>query len=222
MDLSVLLDRCARLVADAAGGRRRVLGIAGPPGAGKTTVVAALLVASPHDPRLAGRVAHLPMDGFHQTNAELDRLGRRERKGAPDTFHVADYAATLAAVRSSPRVVVRGPAFDHAVGEPEADAIEVGVEADLVVTEGNYLLLDEPRWREVRESLDETWFCALPDVQRRTRLVARHVEAGRRPDDAVRWVNHSDEANARLVAAGRDVADLVLVDGRVFDGSATP
>jgi pantothenate kinase len=213
--LNELLDRCARLVSGASGGRRRVLGIAGPPGAGKTTLVVALLRAAAADSRLAGRVAHVPMDGFHLPGAELGRLGRLGRKGAPDTFDVEAYAALLAAVRGSPRVVVRAPAFDHVVGEPEAEAIEVGPEADLVVTEGNYLLLDDPAWRPVRELLDEAWFCALADDRRRQRLIDRHVETGRPLGDAAAWVDRSDEANARLVAGGRDTADLVLVDGRV-------
>lgn len=220
--LSELLDRCAGLVSEAAGGRRRVLGIAGPPGAGKTTLVAALLHAVAADPRLAGRVAHVPMDGFHLPGAELGRLGRLNRKGAPDTFDVEAYAALLAAVRGSPRVVVRAPAFDHAVGEPEAEAIEVGPAADLVVSEGNYLLLDDPAWRPVRALLDEAWFCALADDRRRQRLIDRHVETGRALEDATAWVDRSDEANARLVAGGRDFADLVLVDGRIVRGPAAP
>jgi pantothenate kinase len=219
--LAPLLERLAALV-PAAGEPRRVVGIAGPPGAGKTTLVEALLAAASADPRLRGRVAHLPMDGFHLPNAELDRLGRRDRKGAPDTFDAPAYAAVLAAVREVPRRVVTAPAFDHAVGEPEADALRVPQEADLVLTEGNYLLLDDPLWRPVRQSLDESWFCALGDDVRQGRLVRRHVAAGRDPADADAWVRGSDEANARLVAPGAAVADLVLVDGRVFEGFATP
>ncbi len=223
-----LLDRCSALVGAAAPGvgeergRRHIVGICGAPGAGKTALVLALLAAAAADPRLVGRVAHVPMDGFHLPNAELDRLGRRERKGAPDTFDVDAYAATLASARSLPRAALWAPGFDHRVGEPAPDTIEVPEDADLVLTEGNYLLLDDPAWRPIRGLLDEVWFCALPEDVRRERLVARHVEAGRAPDDAVRWVAGSDEANASLVAEGADAADLVLVDGRVFDGSATP
>nr|WP_238338158.1 nucleoside/nucleotide kinase family protein [Pedococcus badiiscoriae] len=217
----ILLERCARLVSEASAGRRRVLGIAGPPGAGKTTLVATLLRAAAADPRLAGRVAHVPMDGFHLPGAELQRLGRLGRKGAPDTFDVEAYAAVLAAVRASPRAVVRAPAFDHGVGEPEAEAIEVGSGADLVVTEGNYLLLDDPAWRPVRGLLDEVWFCALPGDERRRRLIDRHVESGRPPQEATAWVDRSDEANARLVVGGHEAADLVLVDGRIVAKPAT-
>ena len=210
-------------LADAAtGGRRRVLGIAGAPGAGKTTLVTALLEAAAARPALRGRIAHLPMDGFHLTNAELERLGRRDRKGAPDTFDAQAYAVVLAAVHEQPRRVVAAPAFDHAVGEPAQGAVTISLEADLVLTEGNYLLLDDPAWRPVRDHLDEVWFCALDDGVRRDRLIRRHVETGRDVDDATAWVDRSDEANARRVGPTVDGADLVLVDGRVLDGFATP
>jgi pantothenate kinase len=214
-DLDLLLTRVAHLARVGAPGRRRVLGIAGPPGAGKTTLVERLLAAAAADGRLAGRLAHVPMDGFHLPEAELVRLGRRDRKGAPDTFDAQAYAAVLAAVRAVPRRVVTAPAFDHAVGEPVADALSIPTGADVVVTEGNYLLLDAPRWRRVRGMLDEVWFCALDDVVRRARLIDRHVAAGRRRREADVWVDRSDEANARLVNAAVHGADLVVVDGRV-------
>lgn len=216
-DLGELLDRTAALTRAAAGGRRRILGITGPPGAGKTTLVEHLLEASARDTRLAGRIAHVPMDGFHRTNAELDALGRRHRKGAPDTFDAPAYAGLLAAARRMPREALRAPAFDHGVGEPVAEAIALPMSADLVVTEGNYLLLDDRSWSPVRAQLDEVWFCALDDDVRRGRLVARHIGAGRDPDDAAAWVDRSDEANARLVAATAARADVVLVEGRIVE-----
>jgi pantothenate kinase len=212
-DVERLLDRVERLCGQHR--RRVVVGVAGPPGAGKTSLVLDLLTAARGRPRLAGRVAHVPMDGFHLTNAELDRLGRRHRKGAPDTFDAGAYAAVLAAVRDPARRVVTAPSFDHAVGEPVPDALAVPPTADLVLTEGNYLLLGDGPWARVRSLLDEVWFCALPDDVRRDRLVARHVAAGREAGDAVEWVHRSDEANALLVAAGAAAADLVLRDGRI-------
>jgi pantothenate kinase len=209
-----LLARLRALASGAAPeARRRVLGITGPPGAGKTTLVHRLLEAAAADPLLAGRVAHVPMDGFHRTDAELDRLGRRDHKGAPDTFDPVAYAHVLGAVRALPRRVVLAPAFDHAVGEPEPGAITIDGVADLVVTEGNYLLLPDPEWVAVRSLLDEVWFCALDDGARRERLVARHVEAGREPAAATAWVDRSDEANARLVSTTVVGADVVVVDG---------
>jgi pantothenate kinase len=209
-----------RSLADAARAdrRRRVLGIAGPPGSGKTTLVAALLAATADDPGVAGHVAHVPMDGFHLRDADLARLGRRDRKGAPDTFDAAGYAMVLATVREVPRREVRAPAFDHAVGEPEPGALVVPVQADVVVTEGNYLLLPGGDWPAVREQLDEVWFCDVESSRRRTRLIERHVLAGRAPDAAEAWVDRSDEANAALVGPTAARADVVVVDGRIVPG----
>lgn len=209
-----LLARLTALVERVAP-RRAVLGIAGPPGAGKTTLVSQLLTAATAYTGLSGRIAHVPMDGFHLTNSELDRLGRRDRKGAPDTFDAIAYAGLLGSVRATPRVVVTAPSFDHGAGELVPDALVVPVGADLVITEGNYLLLDEGDWQAVPPLLDEVWWCALDDGVRVTRLIDRHVETGRDHDDATDWVLRSDEANARVVADGAARADVVIVDGRI-------
>jgi pantothenate kinase len=209
-----LLGRLEELV-DRVAPRRAVLGIAGPPGSGKTTLVTRLLAAATAYEGVAGRIAHVPMDGFHLTNAELDSLGRRDRKGAPDTFNASAYAGVLASVRALPRAVVAAPSFDHVVGEPVEGAIVVPMDADLVVTEGNYLLLDDGDWAAVPALLDEVWWCALDDEVRVERLVTRHVETGREVEDATEWVLRSDEANAEVVSGGVGSADVVLLDGVV-------
>ncbi|MYS88513.1 MULTISPECIES: nucleoside/nucleotide kinase family protein [Streptomyces] len=190
------------------GGRRALLGIAGSPGAGKSTLAERLVreLNGSGDPW----VAHVPMDGFHLADAELERLGRRDRKGAPDTFDAAGYAALLRRLREETDDVVYAPGFERVLEQPIAGAIPVPPAARLVVTEGNYLLLDTGAWARVRPRLDEVWFCELPEPERLRRLVARHEEFGKGHEEAVAWVMRSDQRNAELVAATRDRADLVV------------
>ncbi|WP_055619749.1 nucleoside/nucleotide kinase family protein [Streptomyces sp. JHA19] len=201
-----LLDR-ARSLAD--GGGRAVLGIAGSPGAGKTTLAETLVreLNGTGDPW----VAHVPMDGFHLADAELERLGRRDRKGAPDTFDAAGYAALLRRLREEPGDdVVYAPGFERELEQPIAGAVPVEPAARLMVTEGNYLLLDTGAWARVRAQLDEVWFCELDEEERLRRLIARHERFGKTHEEAVAWVTRSDQRNAELVAATRDRADLVV------------
>ncbi len=181
---------------------RRIIGITGPPGAGKTTY--AVQVAT----ELGG--VHLPMDGFHLADVSLDRLGLLDRKGAPETFDAWGYAALLARLRSRPPEVVWAPAFERDLEQPLAGAIAIGPSADVVVTEGNYLLLDAPEWRAVRAELDEVWYLDQDEDLRRERLVERHVRFGKTPEQARAWVARVDDANAALVAALRDRADRVV------------
>jgi pantothenate kinase len=198
VDLEEAVWRAASL-ADA--GRRVVLGVAGPPGAGKSTVAAA--VAQALGPAAAVLV---PMDGFHLAGAALRRLGRAERKGAPDTFDRAGFVALLARLRDASGEVVWAPEFRREIEEPVAGAIAVDPAVPLVVTEGNYLLL----WPEVRPLLDECWWAAVPDPVRRERLTDRHAAYGKEAAAARAWAEGPDEANARLVAPGRVLADLVV------------
>ncbi|MEU7281536.1 nucleoside/nucleotide kinase family protein [Streptomyces sp. NPDC045431] len=205
MDAQQLAELTARARRLAVPGARRVLGLAGAPGAGKSTLAGRLV------DRLDGLAVLVPMDGFHLAQAELRRLGRADRKGAPDTFDAAGYAALLTRLRAAePGVTVYAPAFDRALEEPVAGSIPVPADVPLVITEGNYLLYGEGQWAAVRGLLDEVWFLELDDRRRVRRLVERHVRFGKARPYAERWVRESDEANARLVAAGRDRADLVV------------
>lgn len=201
MRLDELVKRAHAL---AAGGRRRVLGITGPPGAGKGTVAEAVLA------ELGGAAVLVPMDGFHLANDQLRHLGRRDRKGAPDTFDAAGYVALLRRLRNPGPDVVYAPEFHREVEESYAASIAVPPEVPLVITEGNYLLLDTGPWSEVRGLLDDAWFLAPDDDRRLERLVARHIRYGKSPDEAREWVRRSDESNAAIVAATRARADLVI------------
>ncbi|GAA2442450.1 nucleoside/nucleotide kinase family protein [Streptomyces glaucus] len=201
-------DLLTRARALARTGRRALLGIAGGPGAGKTTLAEHLV----RDLNGDGEpwVAHVPMDGFHLADTELDRLGRLGRKGAPDTFDAAGYAALLRRLREETDEVVYAPGFERVLEQPVAGAIPVPPGARLVVTEGNYLLLDTGAWARVRPQLDEVWFCELGEPERIRRLVARHEEFGKSHEEAVAWVRGTDQRNADLIAATRDRADLVV------------
>ena len=181
---------------------RSIIGIAGAPGVGKSTFAT----------RLSGERGgvHLPMDGFHLADTTLRRLGLLDRKGAPDTFDAWGFAALLARLRAQPPEVVYAPGFERDLEQPIAGAVAVPPAAELVVTEGNYLLLDRPEWRAVRAELDEVWFLRGDEEERRSRLVARHIGFGKSPDEAERWVSRVDDANAALVAATAPLADRIV------------
>ncbi|MFD1503942.1 nucleoside/nucleotide kinase family protein [Streptosporangium lutulentum] len=212
--MTTLQDLAARARSLVRDGHRALLGIAGGPGAGKTTLaedLVRLLRQTPPDglPRQEW-VAHVPMDGFHLADVELDRLGRRDRKGAPDTFDAAGYAALLRRLREDEDDVIYAPAFERDLEQPIAGSVPVSRNARLIVTEGNYLLLDHGDWARVRPWLDEVWYCELGPGERVRRLVSRHERFGKGHDEAVAWVMRIDQPNADLIAETRSRADLVI------------
>lgn len=181
---------------------RLIVGITGPPGVGKSTVTRRLVE------RLGDIASYVPMDGFHLATPQLDRLGRRERKGAPDTFDIDGYVAALTRVAAGYRGNdIYVPDFHRALEEPVAAALVVPGTARVVVTEGNYLGL----WDEVRRRLDRLYYLGGDREVRRSRLVARHIEGGRSETEARRWVESVDELNADRIAATCDRCD------RAFD-----
>lgn len=195
----------ARVQALLAGGVRRLLGIVGPPGAGKSTLAQVLHRGFPSVSQV------VPMDGFHLAQVELERLGRAERKGAPDTFDALGFVALLQRLRvPRPGEVVYAPAFRREIEEPVAGAIAVQPDTQLVIVEGNYLLLDDGPWAGVAACLDEVWYVEVDDDLRRERLVQRHQRFGRSAEAARAWVLSTDEPNAVRIAATRARAQWVL------------
>lgn len=188
---------------------RLVLGITGPPAAGKSTVADRV-----HEWATAAgiRAVVVPMDGYHLAQTVLDARGWGDVKGAPHTFDAVGYGELLRRVRvqTADDATVWAPRFDRSLEDPIAGSIGVSPEDRLIITEGNYLLLAQDPWPSVRETLDECWYLELPDSVRRGRLTRRHEDFGRSPEEAAHRALGTDEANARLVAAHRRAADLVV------------
>lgn len=195
-------------------GARRMLGLVGAPGAGKSLAAAEIVAA------LAPDAVLVPMDGFHLSGAELTRLRRYGRKGAPDTFDGAGYVSLLRRLRANDEPVIYAPRFDRALDEPIANAIPVPSSTSLVVTEGNYLLLPTEPWSNVRGLLDEVWFIDPDRSVRIERLIARHIEFGKSPEEARAWSLGPDERNAELVARTRHLSDRIVRIRDVRSGPA--
>ena len=198
-----LVERAARL---AVPGRRTLLGVTGPPGAGKTTLARAVVGALGPE-----RAVLVPMDGFHLGDPTLLAWGRRARKGALDTFDVGGYVSLLQRLRDQREDHVHAPDFDRGLEASLGSAIPVPRSVPLVVTEGNYLLSTEGPWAEVADLLDESWYLDLDDGVRVDRLVRRREGYGADHEEALAWAQGSDQANADVVARGRDRADLRVV-----------
>lgn len=207
----MLVDDAVALVPSIPG-RRALLGLAGAPAAGKSTL-ARQLVAGVEERVGAGTAAYVPMDGFHLANVQLDRLGLRARKGAPETFDVDGYVHLLRRLRAERERPLYAPDFDRAIDEPVAAAIVVPASVRLVVTEGNYLADDGDGWAEVRDLLDELWYVETPSRLREGRLMHRHILGGRTEDEARAFIAASERPNARRAERGRDVCTRVIPSG---------
>lgn len=202
-----LVERAAGLADGAVrAGRACVLGITGAPGAGKSTLAAALVAGL-----APGTAVVVGMDGFHLSNAVLRARGGRDRKGAIDTFDDAGYAALIDRIagRRLGGPPVYAPEFRREIEEPIAAGTVVADEP-LVITEGNYLLAPSGAWPTARAHMAEVWYLDLPDAERLRRLVARHQAFGKPLPDAEAWARGSDQRNADLIATTRGAADLVV------------
>ena len=211
---SVHLARVRQLLEE---GQRKLLGLVGPPGAGKSTLALALQHAFPTLTQVVS------MDGFHLANTELRRLGRSGSKGAPDTFDSAGYVALLQRLRhQGADEIVYAPEFRREIEEPIAGAVPIYPQTRIVITEGNYLLFETGHWAGVAPLLDDVWYIDVEDALRTDRLTQRHEQYGRNREDALQWVAGTDEPNARLIAMTRPRAKHIFHwdDARVDAASA--
>nr|WP_240538546.1 nucleoside/nucleotide kinase family protein [Rhodoferax sp. PAMC 29310] len=205
----VLPETCRSLLAQwASASERVILGLVAPPGAGKSTLAQAVHAAFPLQSQI------VPMDGFHLANVELARLGRSGRKGAADTFDASGFLSLLHRIRSqAPGEMIYAPDFRRDLEEGVAGAIPVFAETPLIIVEGNYLLLDEGPWAEVRGVLNEVWYLDVEEPLRRDRLLHRHMRYGRTREEALAWMTSTDDPNASLIEASRHRATRQITWG---------
>lgn len=217
LDTATAVDAIAEL---AGRNDRVVVGLTGPPATGKSTA-ADVLARGCRERGLRTVIA--PMDGFHLAQAVLDERGWRPVKGAPHTFDAVGYVELLARIRRGGEQTgkhigddigqdtVWAPAFDRSLEEPIAGSIPIAPDTQVVLTEGNYLLLADRPWREVPGLLDAIWYVETPDELRRERLIERHRSYGRSVAEATQRALGSDERNAVLVRSTRERADAILL-----------
>jgi fructokinase len=202
LSLAGLVERARAL---AVPGQRHLLGITGAPGAGKSKVAQDIL--DKLGPDLA---AFVPMDGFHLSNHTLISWGRRNRKGAWDTFDPGGYVHLLRRLRHQEEEIVHAPDFDRDVDESIGSALPIRREVPLIVTEGNYLLTGVGGWAGVASLLDESWYLEIDEATRLQRLAYRHQRHGMDPEQAEIWARTTDQANAVLIAQSKPRADLII------------
>jgi pantothenate kinase len=189
--------------------RRLLLGIAGFPASGKSTLAKDLAKGINKD--LKNKVAIVvPMDGFHRSNAELKAWGIWELKGIPDSFNPEAFVNLLTGLRENTSSTVGCPAFDRKIEEPSDNAILVQPSHKLIVIEGNYLLLANGTWGKIKPLLDETWYIESNFQKIEPRLLERHIKGGRSPEEARKKMESTDLPNARLIETTKAMADHVI------------
>lgn len=202
--MSEIAHIAATIFKKAAKSDRFVVAIAGPPGAGKSTIAEQLAALLPENSAIV-----VPMDGFHYDDVVLERLGLRPRKGAPETFDLRGFMALLRRVRAGePDIAI--PVFDRNVELSRAGAALIAADAKFILAEGNYLLLDEDPWNELAGLFDFTIFLDVPREELEKRLLQRWREHGRSDEDGRNWVASNDMPNVDRVLARRRPADLVV------------
>ena len=186
--------------------QRIIIGIVGKPGAGKSTLSEFLTSNLSKE-----EVSLVPMDGYHLSNKVLENLGRRDRKGAPDTFDSLGFAALLDRIMSSTTDIYY-PIFHREIEESIAAEGVIKSDIKVVIVEGNYLLHNADGWENVKKHMSEVWYVDIDDELRLKRLVERHIHFGKEKEAAFNWAHGTDERNAKLVESTRNVADFLILN----------
>jgi pantothenate kinase len=213
-----LLDWCLDRRPSAA---RGIVGIAAPCGAGKTLLIS-WLAATARELGLR-QFAFAALDGYHLPNAVLDSRSAvdpegnlvplRLLKGTPPTFDTDSFLADLRALKSS-RQELHLPMYSRQLHEPRAGCLKVGPEVEWVFVEGNYLFLDTPSWRQVRQLMDRKIYLDASDDVLRARLRLRHAAAGRDAQWIEAHFRRTDGPNISLIRAHAHFADVFFRWGK--------
>jgi len=202
--MSEIASIAAAIFKRAAKAERFIVAIAGPPGSGKSTLSERLHEVLPKDNSIV-----VPMDGFHFDDTVLNRRGLRSRKGAPETFDYAGFAALLRRIRANePEIAI--PVFDRSMELSRAGASIIGSDVKFVLVEGNYLLLDEEPWSALSDLFDFSIFVDVPRSELERRLMERWRDHGKSDDEARAWIASNDLPNIERVLARRRTADLIV------------
>ena len=200
------LDQALARAKELASGEKRVLiGITGKPGAGKSTLTSYLINNLGPD-----LTALVPMDGYHLSNKQLQRLNLSDSKGAFNTFDSDGFVSLLRRINQDTDKDIYYPIFHREIEESYAADGVVLKNTRLVITEGNYLLLEKGGWESVKKELSEVWYVKVNDELRLERLTKRHEMFGKDPQAAHKWAHGSDEINAELVQTTVASADVII------------
>ncbi len=203
-----LAQEIVRGVQQLSGDERLILGIVGYPGAGKSTLAHAL-ESEINSLLSAESCVVVPMDGFHYSNEKLAELNLLPLKGIPATFDSSEFISLLTRLRDKSRTIF-APKFDRSIEASIENAIEILPTHQILIVEGNYLLLDDQPWNQARELLDQVWFIDTDFDAIYPRLVERHMSGGKTAEEARVKVESTDMPNARLIEKSKANADRIV------------
>ncbi len=197
----MIAELAARISAAASDKPKFLVGIFGPPASGKSTLATDLETA------LGAEAIAVPMDGFHLDDSILIARGHSARKGAPHTFDPAGYRALLERIKSG-EADVYFPTFDRSLELSRNAARVVTTDQRIILAEGNYLLLDQPLWRDLKPLFDLTIGLRVSAEELETRLIERWRVHGKTPEAAREWITSNDMPNIKTVIEGSMEPDV--------------